>query len=344
MTVTLQDTGPEETRPTESAGASSLPERRLGMRLAPYAMLGLMGVLILVFSVLRPSTFATFSNASTIAVQNAVPAVLALGLMVPLIANEFDLSVATVLGLGSILAAGLPHNQGFSAAETIAAVLLMGLLVGIVHAVLIVGFGLPSFVVTLASSSILGGLIVLYSKDQTIFQPLPAAISTLGTGHVFGIAIPVVFVVVLIAALWFILDQRPEGRLLYATGAARDAARLSGVRTDRVRAIALIVGSTVAAFAGLLLTAQVGSADPTIYSEYFLPAFAAAFLSIAAFKLGRYNPLGVAAAVYLLAVGINGLELLGAPTWVQYVFNGGALLVAIGFSRALRVTRRVQVL
>jgi ribose transport system permease protein len=276
--------------------------------------------------------------------QNAVPVVLALGLMVPLIANEFDLSVAAVLGLGSVLAAGLPTNQGFGAVEMIAAVLAMGAAVGTIHAVLIVRLGLPSFVVTLGTSSLLGGLIVLYSDNQTIFEPLPALINDLGTGHVLGIDVPILVVVVLTAVLWFVLDQRPAGRLMYATGAAEDAARLAGVPTARVRTIALISGSTISAFAGLLLTAQVGAADPTHYSQFFLPAFAAAFLSIAGFKLGHYNPLGVVAAVYLLAVGINGLELLGAPTWVQYVFNGGALLLAIGASRALRITRRVEVM
>jgi ribose transport system permease protein len=216
---------------------------------------------------------------------------------------------------------------------TIAAVLLLGVAVGLIHAALIVGLGLPSFVVTLGTNSVLGGLIVLYSDGAVIYEAIPEAITTLGTAKLLGVGLPIVFVAALAAILWFVLEQRPAGRVLYAVGASEPAARLAGVRTGRVRTVALVSASVIAAFAGLMLTARVGSASPTSYTAFFLPAFAAAFLSLAAFRLGHYNPLGVVAAVYLLAVGVTGLALLGVPSWVEPVFNGAALVIAIALSR-----------
>jgi ribose transport system permease protein len=300
---------------------------------ARFAVLGLIGALVLLFSALRPDTFATTDNLSTILLENAVLTMLALAVMVPLIANDFDLSVASVLGLASMLAAGLPGRQGFSVAMTIGAVLLLGVAVGLLHAALIVGLGLPSFVVTLGTNSVLGGLIILYSDGAVIYEAIPDAITTLGTAKLLGVGLPIIFMAVLAAILWFVLEQRPAGRLLYAVGASEPAARLAGVRTGRARTVALVSASVIAAFAGLMLTARVGSASPTSYTAFFLPAFAAAFLSLAAFRLGHYNPLGVVAAVYLLAVGVTGLALLGVPSWVEPVFNGAALLIAIALSR-----------
>lgn len=335
---------PAADAPALEAPAPATPARQRRQPPARFAVLGLLGLLILLFSALRPDTFATTDNASTILLENAVLTMLALAVMVPLIANDFDLSVASVLGLASMLAAGLPARQGFSAGMTIVAILLMGLAVGLVHAGLIVGLGLPSFVVTLGTNSVLGGLIILYSDGAVIYQGIPEAISALGTSEVFGIGLPIVFVVVLAGALWYVLEQRPAGRLLYAVGASEAASRLAGVRTARVRALALIAASVIAAFAGLILTARVGSASPTSYTAFFLPAFAAAFLSLAAFRLGHYNPLGVVVSVYLLAVGVTGLALLGVPSWVEPVFNGGALVVAIALSRLTSgAMRRIDV-
>lgn len=317
---------------SEAHAAAPTPLRRR-FSPAPFAMIGLLIVLIVVFSALRPTTFATAANASTILLQNAVLAVLALGVMLPLIVNEFDLSLASVMGFAAMLTAGLPVQQGLPVPLVLLVVLAMGALVGLLHAVLIVRLGLPSFVVTLGTNSVLTGVILVYSGGAVFYQTIPQAILFLGTGQVLGIPMPVVLMAVLVLVLWYVLEQRPLGRRLYAVGANEPAARLAGIRTGRLRAGALIAAGVIAAFAGVLLTATTGSASPTSYTAFFLPAFAAAYLSLAVFKIGHYNALGVAAAVYLLAVGVSGLSLLGAPSWIQPIFNGVALVVAIGLSR-----------
>jgi ribose transport system permease protein len=253
--------------------------------------------------------------------------------MLPLIVDEFDLALASTLGLGAMLAAGLPGLSGLPVWLTVFIVLAAGAVIGLVHATLIVGLGLPSFVVTLGSSSVIAGVILLYSGGTVLYQGIPPELSVIGTGNIGGLGLPVVYLLVITMVLWFLLSFRPIGRKLYATGANETAARLAGVPTARIRVAVLIVAPVIASFAGLVLTAKVGSANPTSYSSFFLPAFAAAFLSLAVFTLGRYNPWGVVFSVYLLAVGVAGLSQIGVPSWVDPVFNGAALILAIVLSR-----------
>jgi ribose transport system permease protein len=315
---------PAEERAQRSSFLAELPR---------FGMVGLLLIIVVVFSILRPETFPSAVNLRTVLVESAVLTILALAVMIPLVANDFDLSVAAVLGLASILAAGLPGLQGLSVPLVIVAVLLVGVLFGALHALLIVRFELPSVVVTLGTSTLIAGIVLWYTDGAVLYEGIPESLTDLGRGDLFGIPLPVVYMVVVAAVLWFVLDRRPWGRYLYAVGASQVSARLAGVNTARVRSVALIACSTLSALAGLILTMRIGSGNPSISSAYFLPAFAGAFLSLAAFKLGFFNPLGVVLSVYLLAIGVNGLSLLGAPSWVEPVFNGVALIVAVGLAR-----------
>jgi ribose transport system permease protein len=321
--------------PTSSAASTEERAERSSFlaELPRFGMVGLLLIIVVVFSILRPETFPSAVNLRTVLVESAVLTILALAVMIPLVANDFDLSVAAVLGLASILAAGLPGLQGLSVPLVIVAVLLVGVLFGALHALLIVRFELPSVVVTLGTSTLIAGIVLWYTDGAVLYEGIPESLTDLGRGDLFGIPLPVVYMVVVAAVLWFVLDRRPWGRYLYAVGASQVSARLAGVNTARVRSVALIACSTLSALAGLILTMRIGSGNPSISSAYFLPAFAGAFLSLAAFKLGFFNPLGVVLSVYLLAIGVNGLSLLGAPSWVEPVFNGVALIVAVGLAR-----------
>lgn len=300
-----------------------------------YAMLMLLVLLVVVFSVLKPQTFATAANASTILLENTILAVLALAVMLPLVVNEFDLSVASVMGFSAMLAAGLSAKQGAPTWLVFVAIFAFALAIGGLHVLLIVKFKLPSFIVTLGTNSVLIGIILLYSGGAVIYEAVPEAIIFLGTHRFLGIGLPVYILFALVLVLWFFLEKRPVGRVLYAVGSNEEASRLAGIKTAKVRAWVLVSTSLIAALAGLLLTARVGSASPTTFSAYFLPAFAAAFLSLAAYKPGQYNPIGVVTAVYLIGTGISGLSLLGVPSWMEPVFHGTALVIAIALSKML---------
>jgi ribose transport system permease protein len=319
--------------PAQAAPPRTAPRSSVLTELPRFGMIGLLLIILVVFSILRPDSFATTDNIRTVLVESAVLTILALAVMIPLIANDFDLSVAAQLGFASILAAGLPAKQDLPVPVVIVAVLAVGVLIGVIHGILIVRFELPSVVVTLATSTVLSGVVLWYTDGAVLYEGVPQSLTDLGQNDVLGVPLPIIYMVVVAAVLWFVLERRPWGRYLYAVGSSPVSARLAGVNAPRVRVTALIACSTLAALAGLILTARIGSGNPSISNAYFLPAFAAAFLSLAAFKLGFFNPLGVVLSVYLLAIGVNGLTLLGAPSWVEPVFNGVALIVAIGLAR-----------
>lgn len=320
---------PTGTLPVLAPTAGARIRRGLGRFAVPLLLVALVAL----FSILRPTTFATAANFQTILVESSVLAMLALSVMLPLIVGEFDLSLATTMGLAAMLAAGLPNRLGFSVPLTLLCVLAAGAVIGLLHSLLIVKLRLPSFVVTLGTNSLLAGMILLYSGGTVLYEGIPEELSMLGTGSLWGIGYPVIMMLVITFVLWFVLFKRPVGRSVYATGANETAARLAGVNTARVKTIVLIISPILASFAGFILTARIGSANPTSYATYFLPAFAAAFLSLAVFHIGKYNPWGVVFSVYLLAVGVAGLAQIGVPSWVDPVFNGAALILAILLSR-----------
>jgi ribose transport system permease protein len=130
------------------------------------------------------------------------------------------------------------------------------------------------------------------------------------------------------------MENTPVGRQVYATGGNEAAAVLAGVNTRLVRVLALVCCGTIASLVGVLLASRLGTGDPTIGPSYLLPAFSAVFLGSTQFKAGRFNVWGTVVAVYVLAVGVTGLQLAGAPVWIPQFFNGAALLLAVALAKA----------
>jgi ribose transport system permease protein len=132
--------------------------------------------------------------------------------------------------------------------------------------------------------------------------------------------------------LWWILEYTPGGRYLYAVGGNPVAARLAGVRIGRVTMLAFVTSGLIAAFAGIALEATIGTATPNVGDGYLLPAFSAVFLGATQIRPGRVNVLGTLVAIFLLATGVSGLQLAGAPSYVTNLFNGVALIVAVALA------------
>jgi ribose transport system permease protein len=217
--------------------------------------------------------------------------------------------------------------------------LVAGCAIGAVSGALIVRAKIDSFIATLGMSSILLALIAWISGGQQILN-LPSSFQSLATNELLGLAYPVWIMLAVGLAVWYALQRTPTGRRLYATGGNINAARLAGVATGRVIVLSLVSCGAIAALAGLLTSAQLAVGDPTVGPGYLLPAYAAAFLGSTQFHGGRYNVWGAVIAVYVLAVGVKGLQLAGAPVWIPDLFNGTALLLAVGMSKYQRTARR----
>lgn len=302
-----------------------------------YGIVVFLVLMVLVFAALMPNTFATTGNLRQILADQAIPGILALAVILPLAAGEFDLSVGANLGACTITGIVLA-GAGVPVVAVILVTLALGVAIGAVNAFMTVVVGVNSFIATLAMSTILAG-VNLYLTGSALITHNSAGFGMLtNTRMPGGFQTVILYFIAIAVVLWFIMERTPFGRYLRATGLGRDAAELSGVRTKRYTASALIGAGLLAGMAGALQAARSSSATPDLGPEYLLPAYAAAFLGATAIRAGYFNVWGTVVGVYLLAVGGNGLIILGASTWVTNVFNGVALLVAV--SAATLVQRR----
>lgn len=322
----------------QAEGAGRLA-RPLRYYLEAYAFLGLLIIAALFFSVYPESsdTFTSAANLRTLVASSAVVAIVALGALIPLVCYEFDLSVGAIAGLSAVfvasaLAGGTP---------VLVAILLgigLSLLVGLVNALLITRFGVNAVITTLGMSIILGGIMLQKTSGITVTGDIPLSFSQFGSTNWFGIPKVAYVLVVIAIAVYYLLEYTPYGRYLYAFGSNRDAARLVGIRTKLTLGMTFVISGALCGMAGILQVSRAGSADPRVGETFTLPALAAAFLSAAAIRPGRYNVGGTLVAIFFLAVLNSGLNLSGAPEYVTSYVNGAALIIGVGLS--VRLGRR----
>jgi ribose transport system permease protein len=301
-----------------------------------YALLAAWAVTCVVFGILRPDTFLTTSNFTTIFGSQAILVVLTLALLVPLTAGDYDLSVAATMGLSAMTLAILNVNHHWSIGAACLAALGIGLLVGLINGALVVLLDIDSLIATLGSSTFIAGVILWISNSQTISGVSDTLINVTVIDRFLGIPLEFYYGIALGLAMLCVFEFMPVGRRLLFVGRGRGVARLSGIRVARLRWGALAASGVISAFAGILYAGTLGSADPTSSLSFLLPAFAAAFLGATTIMPGRFNPIGSIAAVYFLVTGITGLQLLGVETFVQQLFYGGALILAVALSQFAR--------
>jgi ribose transport system permease protein len=296
-------------------------------------------ILFLVFALWVPDTFLTSGTWRNLLDQQAVTALVAVGLVAPFAAGAFDLSAGAGVGFGAILVAWLLSKMDLPVVPAVVLAVAAGAIVGMISGLLVVRAHIGSFIATLGISSVLLALISWISGDQQIIG-LSEGFQWLGNTQVLGVSLPVFLMLAVAVVVHYVLERTALGRRVYATGGNEQAARLVGVRTSRIIVGALTVSGATAAFAGVLISSELATGDPTIGPPYLLPAFTACFLGSTQFRRGRFNVWGTVCAVYVLATGVKGLQLAGAPTWIPDMFNGIAMLIAVGVANHERVVKR----
>jgi ribose transport system permease protein len=296
-------------------------------------------VIFVIFSLWVPDTFLAETTWRTLLDSQSVTALVAVALVVPLAAGAFNLAVGAEVGFGAILVAWLLSSAGLPVVPAIALTLVAGAVIGVVSGLLIIRASIDSFIATLGMSSILLAGVAWVSGGEQILG-LSAGFQSIATTQILGITLPVYLMLVVAAVVWYGLERTPAGRRVYATGGNIEAARLAGVRTGTVIVASLAICGVLAAAAGTLVTSRIATGDPTVGPALLLPAFSAAFLGSTQFRGGRFNVWGTVVAVYVLATGVKGLQLAGAPVWIPDLFNGVALLVAVGLAKYHRTSQR----
>lgn len=287
-------------------------------------------LMIVVFSIALPETFFTWSNGKAVLANQAIPIILAIAAILPLSAGEFDLSIGAVMGFSALTCITL-LNSGLPASLVVVLCIAVGLFIGAINAFFVVVLKVNAFITTLGVATILAGLNVVLTNSALLVMN-DAGFKLFTRFEIVGLQVVVLYAIVVAVLAYLLLERTPYGRYLTATGMGRTAARLSGVRVDRYLASSFILAAGIAALAGVLMASRGGTGSPTLGPEYLLPAYAAAFLGATSVRPGYFNVWGTVIGAFLLAVGSNGLILMGAASWVTNIFNGVALLIAVAFS------------
>jgi ribose transport system permease protein len=279
------------------------------------------------FGIGEPGTFFTTGNFNSIAITQATTLFLAVAVSFPLRAGDFDLSVAGLMVLCSAVVVRLAH-AGVPILLAVVLTLLVGVVVGLVNALAVVRLELNSFVTTLATMTVLEGLGFLLTKGTTLVN-VPSSLTTFADFRMGPFPLSVYYSWFFVALAWYLFQATPYGRYLIVVGGDRTAASRLGIPVRRVRISAFIFCSVAAAFSGVVLAGFLGSVDASQSAAYLLPPYAAAFLGSTTIRVGEFNALGTMIAVYFIAIGVTGLEILGLSSWVADVFAGGALLIGL---------------
>jgi ribose transport system permease protein len=324
--------------PKAQSDHQAVPNVIVRLHLERYAIIIILIIAFGAFSLLLPSTFPTVSNIRVMAQTESVFMILAIGLLFPLRSGDFDLSIGATMNLSAMSIAALTVQHGFPWVLAVFIGLGLGLLVGAVNGFLVVVVGLDGFIATLATMTAVDGLAYGVSGG-TVLSGFPQGLLNFASTSVGGVPLSVIYGLAIAVVAWYVFQWTPWGRYLLFVGGNRDAARLAGINTGRIRFMAFVICGIIAAFGGVVLASTVGSADPSIGAQYLLPPFAAAFLGTTVINIGRFNAPGTVIGLYLLVIVVTGLELLGAPSWIGDVFDGVALVVAISFARFVTVYR-----
>lgn len=306
-----------------------------------FALVILVLVQVAVFTGLRPASFATLANFQVVIGSQASVALIALGAIVPLVAGHFDLSVGSITGLTSMVAAAVMSRFGGSLLVAIVLALAFGAACGVFNGIAVTKFRVNSFITTIGSATVITGLIQAYTHGLSISSNISPSLTSLGTSDELGIPRSVYVTAAATLLVWYFLQHTPTGRNLHALGSNPRSARLVGIRTDMAVFVAFVISGVLGGAAGIVTLGVIGSANPSISGvDYMLPALAAVLLGATCIVPGVYNVLGTIVGLLFVAVGVSGLTLLGVAPWVESVFDGAALIIAVAASSALVRHRR----
>jgi ribose transport system permease protein len=299
-----------------------------------YMLVVVWAVMTALYAIVAPS-FWSVSILQSIFSSQTVLLALGVASLCTFVVGEFDLSFASVMGLSTTTVLVLAGTHGMNMGLACFIAVLVALACGVVNAFFVVRLEVPSLVVTLGSASLYLGLAQFISSSSIVSIQNPD-FSRYALYPILGLPVAFYYTLALAAAFAYVMAWTPLGRHMVFTGANREVARLAGVNVQRIRAGGYVAGAFVAGLDGILLVATVGGFDPTSAPTFLLPALAAVFLGTAVVQPGQFNAMGTVIAIYFLATGIIGLQLLGYTGWVQDAFYGGGLVLAVTVATVVR--------
>lgn len=329
--------------PPTITAASEPASRRARLSMEQLEQFGLPIIFIAVvvlFSIMRPDTFATVENWRSIAETQSILLVTSLALIVPLIGGRFDVSVGANLGLCAIVGAALMSKTGLPLLPVIVLTIACGTAVGLINGIIVTYLGVGSLITTIGTGTIIGGVVTGYTHGIPISTDISTTLLNLGVNNWLGVPALAVIALVVSAITAYVIAQTPFGRYLTALGSNANASRLTGLSLERLVVMSFVGAGFLAGVGGVMEIASAGDGDPQVGGiPFILPALAAVFLGATTIRPGRYNVLGTLVALLFIGATVSGLALVGASPWVTDVFNGVALVFAVAASAHFRRRR-----
>ncbi|OIQ71587.1 autoinducer 2 import system permease protein LsrD [mine drainage metagenome] len=291
-----------------------------------------MVLLMVLFSILLPDTFPTRLNLRAILSDKSIIALLSLAAMIPMVAGRIDLTVGYGIVLWHILAISLQTMFGVPWPLAVLIVLALGAGVGFLNGLLVEVAKIDSFIATLGTGTVLYSIALWHTGGRQVVGMLPNGFYAINGTFILGLPITGFYVLALSVVMWLLLEYTPVGRYLYAIGANQRAAELNGIPTRKFVVGAFVSSGLLTAVTGVILASKLRIGQASVGLEYLLPALVGAFLGSTTIKPGRVNVWGTIVGVTILAVGISGIQQFGGSFWVEPMFNGCTLLIAIGIA------------
>ncbi len=293
---------------------------------------GRFGIVILLAAMLASSLlaipeFRTQNNLTNVALQSAALAILAIGQTVVIIAGLIDLSVGMLIGLVVVITSDLMNGQSAMTAAGILVALGLGAGIGLVNGVLNNLLRVHPLILTFGMLSVLQGAIFVYT-DRSVGLTSPVFV-WMANGSIAGIPFAAVLLAAVAGAAYFLLNRTRFGRHVYAVGGSEEHARRAGINTGAIKVWVFVLSGLAAGIAGILVAGRLGTGYPNAGSGYELDAIVAVVLGGTSLTGGRGSILGTVAAVFVLGVTSNALNLLEISSFVQILIKGLIVVAAI---------------
>lgn len=300
------------------------------------SLIGL-AALCIIITFVSPA-FMTITNITNIFTQVSVNAIIAIGMTFAILTGGIDLSVGSTVAISGALSASIVKSTG---SLTLALIVggITGIAIGAINGFLISKGKLQAFIATLATMTVFRGVTLVFT-DGTPISKLPQIFTKIGNGRVAGIPIPAIITVIVFAIAAYALTQTRFGRYLYALGGNEDSARLSGINTDKIKAMAYVISGFAASIAGVIATSRIGSASPTAGTGFELDAIAAVVIGGTSLSGGEGRISGTIIGALIIGVLNNGLNLMNVSPFYQSIVKGLVILVAVLLDKKNKKTAR----
>lgn len=298
--------------------------------------------IILIFASVISRDFLSVTNIFNVIRQVSIISILACGMTFVILTGGIDLSVGSILGLSGALCAGaLSAVTSWSGSAFLGIVcailtaLIVGTACGFFNGLFITKGSLPPFIVTLATLTLLSGLLLVYTNGAPI-RVTDESYMFIGKGFVLGVPFPILILIVVYALAFFILQYTTFGRRVYAIGGNKEASRLSGIDTSKIETYVYALNGFLAGLGGIILTARLGAAQPTAGSGFELDTIAAVILGGTSLSGGQGFVLPTVVGAIILGVLDNILVLMNVNPFVSDIVKGGVILVAVLIDRKFK--------